>query len=94
MAALDNRPTHRTLRYRRGPVPSGAALLRARCDGMEKQSAQSRVRGAVAQLGERCNRTAEVRGSTPLSSIAIEARTIARHASRQRECCPPPLGRT
>ncbi len=26
--------------------------------------------GAVAQLGERCNRTAEVRGSIPLSSIA------------------------
>jgi hypothetical protein len=25
--------------------------------------------GAVAQLGERCNRTAEVRGSIPLSSI-------------------------
>ena len=34
-AALDNRPTHRTLRYRRGPVTSGAALLPARCDGME-----------------------------------------------------------
>src|SRR4051812_21639664 len=27
-----------------------------------------RRRGAVAQLGERCNRTAEVRGSTPLGS--------------------------
>ena len=26
--------------------------------------------GAVAQLGERCNRTAEVRGSIPLSSMA------------------------
>src|SRR5512133_2787288 len=25
--------------------------------------------GAVAQLGERCNRTAEVRGSIPLSSM-------------------------
>jgi hypothetical protein len=24
--------------------------------------------GAVAQMGERCNRTAEVRGSNPLSS--------------------------
>jgi hypothetical protein len=24
--------------------------------------------GAVAQMGERCNRTAEVRGSIPLSS--------------------------
>jgi hypothetical protein len=30
----------------------------------------SRLPGAVAQLGERCNRTAEVRGSIPLSSMA------------------------
>jgi hypothetical protein len=29
----------------------------------------SRLPGAVAQLGERCNRTAEVRGSIPLSSM-------------------------
>ena len=29
-----------------------------------------RTFGAVAQLGERCNRTAEVRGSIPLSSMA------------------------
>jgi hypothetical protein len=27
--------------------------------------------GAVAQLGERCNRTAEVRGSIPLSSMVL-----------------------
>ena len=27
-------------------------------------------RGAVAQMGERCNRTAEVRGSIPLSSTS------------------------
>jgi hypothetical protein len=27
--------------------------------------------GAVAQLGERCNRTAEVRGSTPLGSTSL-----------------------
>src|SRR5580704_16088398 len=36
---------------------------------------QSRLvngRGAVAQLVERCNRTAEVRGSTPLSSIRLQ----------------------
>ena len=26
--------------------------------------------GAVAQMGERCNRTAEVRGSIPLSSTS------------------------
>ena len=30
---------------------------------------RTRVRGAVAQLGERLDRTQEVRGSTPLSSI-------------------------
>jgi hypothetical protein len=29
-------------------------------------------RGAVAQMGERCNRTAEVRGSIPLSSTSLE----------------------
>ena len=27
--------------------------------------------GAVAQMGERCNRTAEVRGSIPLSSTIL-----------------------
>ena len=30
-------------------------------------------RGAVAQMGERCNRTAEVRGSIPLSSTSLVA---------------------
>src|SRR5208283_4686367 len=34
--------------------------------------------GAVAQMGERCNRTAEVRGSIPLSSTS----------SASIECCP------
>ncbi len=29
------------------------------------------TRGAVAQMGERCNRTAEVRGSIPLSSTSL-----------------------
>src|SRR3954466_2282354 len=43
-------------------------------------------RGAVAQLGERCNRTAEVRGSIPLSSTGCIARKL--------KGCPPPLGRT
>ena len=95
-AALDNRPLHRSLRYRRGPATSGAASLNGPVRRDRQQSAHSRVRGAVAQLGERCNRTAEVRGSTPLSSIAIRSSSakIARHASRQTECCPPPLGRT
>src|SRR5581483_3097209 len=31
-------------------------------------------RGAVAQMGERCNRTAEVRGSIPLSSTSLTRR--------------------
>ena len=30
--------------------------------------AYGQPRGAVAQMGERCNRTAEVRGSIPLGS--------------------------
>ncbi len=32
--------------------------------------------GAVAQLGERCNRTAEVRGSNPLSSTIILSQAV------------------
>jgi hypothetical protein len=41
-----------------------------------------RITGAVAQLGERCNRTAEVRGSTPLSSTGqAEGRGDGRHAA-------------
>ena len=32
--------------------------------------------GAVAQMGERCNRTAEVRGSNPLSSTNVKAEKI------------------
>jgi hypothetical protein len=43
-----------------GRWPSGRVTRRRR-----------RTSGAVAQLGERCNRTAEVRGSTPLSSIRV-----------------------
>ena len=36
--------------------------------------------GAVAQMGERCNRTAEVRGSIPLSS------TSRRHPEYHLSC--------
>ena len=45
-------------------------------------------RGAVAQLGERCNRTAEVRGSIPLSS------TEGSQVLNRQLKCPPPRGRT
>lgn len=41
------------------------------------------VRGAVAQLGERCNRTAEVRGSTPLSSIDFSGNAGRRPVGRR-----------
>ena len=34
-AALDNRPMHRSLRYRRGPATSGAASLPARVRRVE-----------------------------------------------------------
>ena len=44
-------------RFPSGPTPSG------RPTGWR--------RGAVAQMGERCNRTAEVRGSIPLSSTSL-----------------------
>ena len=60
-------------------MKSGPALFRGvfaliRCDGsasVQLDYSPSRSRGAVAQLGERCNRTAEVRGSIPLSSIVF-----------------------
>src|SRR5438270_11358409 len=45
-----------------GPLP-GARTHRAREAGWR--------RGAVAQMGERCNRTAEVRGSIHLSSTSL-----------------------
>jgi hypothetical protein len=40
--------------------------------------------GAVAQMGERCNRTAEVRGSIPLSSTSRRRRERTRHISAAR----------
>ena len=40
------------------PAPMGASLIRA----------PEGARGAVAQMGERCNRTAEVVGSIPIGS--------------------------
>ena len=39
---------------------------------------QAGAGGAVAQMGERCNRTAEVRGSIPLSSTTAQ---LTRRAS-------------
>ena len=48
-------------------APSGRAALTAQAlkDYMRRRS------GAVAQMGERCNRTAEVRGSIPLGSTTV-----------------------
>ena len=43
--------------------------------------------GAVAQMGERCNRTAEVRGSIPLSSTSQSAN----NESDIRQCVANPL---
>ena len=46
-------------------------LGQAICKGENSRlGAADRRRGAVAQMGERCNRTAEVRGSIPLSSTS------------------------
>jgi hypothetical protein len=85
--------------YDIGAAPPRAGLLRYRpgATGSDDRSNDRHnrrtpgVRGAVAQLGERCNRTAEVRGSTPLSSISPRS---ARHGFRPGIVCPPPLGRT
>ena len=46
---------------------------------------QGRWSGAVAQLGERCNRTAEVRGSTPLSSTVGDLRIADLREARVAE---------
>ena len=70
------------LDFRRGSatlMKSGPALFRGafaliRCDGSARPGSRTvrrGYRGAVAQLGERCNRTAEVRGSIPLSSTGF-----------------------
>ena len=37
------------------------------------------MRGGVAQLGERCVRNAEVRGSIPLISTNAESRIVLAH---------------
>src|SRR6185312_6185190 len=42
----------------------------------------ARGAGAVAQLGERCNRTAEVTGSIPVSSMSGSSRSFEKRASQ------------
>jgi hypothetical protein len=44
------------------------------------------VRGAVAQLGERCNRTAEATGSIPVSSMKISTTMLSDSRGHQRGC--------
>ncbi len=56
------------MRFERPPNWAAVAML-----GLVSTVDARDERGAVAQLGERCNRTAEVRGSIPLSSMTIEA---------------------
>ena len=56
--------------------------------------------GAVAQLGERCNRTAEVTGSIPVSSIAASGTNTAPRCDKLQaqfsptKFCPPLFDRT
>ena len=51
------------------PRERGRVVKKPECDRMNKFGGALQFCGAVAQLGERCNRTAEARGSIPLSSI-------------------------
>src|SRR5215510_6838453 len=47
--------------------------------------------GAVAQLGERCNRTAEVTGSIPVSSIAsLHDRGVPAAMTTEKPACFSP----
>ena len=47
---------------------SGVRVLAHRLDNIQSGALNAGHLGAVAQMGERCNRTAEVRGSIPLGS--------------------------
>src|SRR6476619_2550671 len=69
----------------REPPPRAAIDCRAHLNGW---------RGAVAQMGERCNRTAEVRGSIPLSSMRRWSRVVAAMGARNPAGCSLPLGVT
>jgi hypothetical protein len=77
----------------RGPANvSGAVVFR--WSGCEGSAVFSRARpcGAVAQLGERLDRTQEVRGSTPLSStLACNLKSWLR---RHEFWLPVSFGRT
>ncbi len=60
-----------------GPFTVGTrdVARRIRCNGRIARlctagSGDVGVRGAVAQMGERCNRTAEVKGSIPFGSTS------------------------
>src|SRR6476646_4248911 len=81
----DERPAGQALQgvkqAARGPLP----MPPAPCGG-----AGPGRRGAVAQMGERCNRTAEVRGSIPLSSTSLfndlaELRQLCTESIRKRQ---------
>jgi hypothetical protein len=64
-------------------VVSKIGMVSRRIGGAERsQSRRARTHGDVAQLGERCNRTAEVRGSTPLVSTSALIATIAQLVER------------
>ena len=88
--ALDNRPTHRSLRYRRGPATSGAASLPARCDG-RKRSAHSRCMRGCSSVGRALQSHCRGQG---FDSPQLHSPRLTRHGFRLGKSCPPPLGRT
>ena len=53
--------------------PGAAGTDRVRSASGPRTAGSIRARGAIAQLGERLDRTQEVSGSSPLSSISIQA---------------------
>src|SRR6185295_8660188 len=63
----------------REPPPRAAIDCRAHLNGW---------RGAVAQMGERCNRTAEVRGSIPLSSTSLQNNGLSPRRLETAACEP------
>ena len=97
MAALDNRPTYRSLRYRRGPATSGAASLPARCDGFIRSETIGALPGmrGCSSVGRALQSHCRGQGfDSPQLHRVVSVDVHARHGSRQRESCPPPIGRT
>src|SRR3546814_15104622 len=67
---------------------AGGLLVRKAVATVKPARYEAAGRGAVAQTGERCNRTAEVRGSIPLGSTTTLFLTCQSVSFRPGSCSP------